>query len=130
MNVVDIIRGRLVHDLDAEGVRASVRFTERSAGADLVTEDGRPADVGLDLGVGFGWVELGLASDDDPEELVALVADHLQDDLAQVELLHWPTCPGHPHPAVVRITDEGATWACPRTEAHLARIGDVPNRTT
>jgi len=39
----------------------------------------------------------------------------------------WPHCPEHPnsHPLRATVVDEVAVWACPRSGAVVARIGEL-----
>lgn len=43
----------------------------------------------------------------------------------------WPHCPEHPnsHPLRATVADEAAVWACPKSGAVVARIGELEGRT-
>jgi hypothetical protein len=44
----------------------------------------------------------------------------------------WPHCPEHPnsHPLRATVADEAAVWACPKSGAVVARIGELESRPT
>ena len=62
------------------------------------------------------WSDAGT----DPREAVAHVAHVVQDAAIERAGEPVPECPGHPHPAVVRVTDDGVAWTCPATGALVA----------
>jgi hypothetical protein len=78
---------------------------------------------------GGNFVPRGLAG----PELVAWVAEILQEDLAETEVA-WgqarPPCPYHPHPALPAGRDGEAWWVCERLDEPLYPIGQgkVPTR--
>jgi len=78
---------------------------------------------------GGNWVPRSLAG----PELLVLVADILQEDLAETSQ-GWgqarPPCPHHPHPARPVVRDGEAWWICERLDERLYRIGqgEVPTR--
>jgi hypothetical protein len=78
---------------------------------------------------GGNWVPRTLIG----PELLALVAEILQEDLAET-FQGWgqarPPCPHHPHPARPVVRDEEAWWICERLDEPLYRVGrgDVPTR--
>jgi hypothetical protein len=96
-------------------------------------------DDDLDLGEhrgsgGGGWVPGGghwVARTRSGPELLARVAEILQEDLAETEV-GWgqarPPCPHHPHPARPAVRDGEAWWVCERDDELLYRIGqgEVP----
>ena len=71
---------------------------------------------------GGNFVPRGLAG----PELVAWVAEILQEDLAETEVA-WgqarPPCAYHPHPARPAVRDGEAWWVCERLDEPLYRIG-------
>lgn len=80
-----------------------------------------------DPGGGGNFVPRGLVG----QELLAIVAEILQEDLAETEVA-WgqarPPCPYHPHPARPVVRDGEAWWICERLNERLYRIGqgEVP----
>ncbi|MGW3030812.1 hypothetical protein ACWDCB_06220 [Streptomyces sp. NPDC001178] len=42
----------------------------------------------------------------------------------------WPNCPAHPdtHPLTATVVADTAVWACPKTGATVARIGELAGR--
>jgi hypothetical protein len=78
---------------------------------------------------GGNWVPRSLAG----PELLVLVADILQEDLAETRE-GWgqarPPCPHHPHAARPVVRDGEAWWICERLDERLYRIGqgEVPKR--
>jgi hypothetical protein len=78
---------------------------------------------------GGNWVPRSLTG----PELLVLVADILQEDLAETSA-GWgqarPPCPYHPHPARPVVRDGEAWWVCERDDEPLYRIGqgEVPTR--
>ena len=77
---------------------------------------------------GGNWVPRSLTG----PELLVLVADILQEDLAETSAA-WgharPPCPHHPHPARPVVRDGEAWWICARDDDLLYRIGqgEVPH---
>lgn len=56
-------------------------------------------------------------------EAVVLLADQLQDAVLEETCgAPLPECPGHGHPAVARVVDGAACWACPSTGTALRPI--------
>ena len=90
-------------------------------------EELNPEPTGISGGGNF--VPRGLAG----PELVAWVAEILQEDLAETEVA-WgqarPPCPDHPHPARPVVREGEAWWVCERLSDPLYRIGqgEVPTR--
>lgn len=91
-----------------------------------------PDDLDPDQPTEYGggnWVPRSLIG----PELLVLVADILQEDLAETGVA-WgqarPPCPEHPHSAQPRIHDGEAWWICGRDNRPLYRIGrgEVPAR--
>lgn len=78
---------------------------------------------------GGNWVPRSLTG----PQLLILVADILQEDLAETAVA-WgearPPCPHHPHPARPVERDGEAWWICERNDEPLYRIGrgEVPKR--
>jgi hypothetical protein len=78
---------------------------------------------------GGNWVPRSLTG----PELLVLVADILQEDLAET-FTGWgqarPPCPHHPHPARPGVRDGEAWWICERDDELLNRVGrgEVPTR--
>ena len=78
-------------------------------------------------GLGGDWVPRTLTG----PSLLVLIADILQEDLAETHAT-WaqsrPPCPHHPHPARPAIRDGEAWWVCERDDEPLYRIGrgEVP----
>jgi hypothetical protein len=76
---------------------------------------------------GGNWVPRSLTGPD----LLVLIADILQEDLAESEAA-WgqsrPPCPHHPHPARPVLHDNEAWWTCSQDRTALYRIGrgEVP----
>jgi hypothetical protein len=73
-------------------------------------------------GVGHArWLERPKSAAD----AVAAVADPLADDVVEELRGAWPVCPGHGHPAEVRIVADDAVWVCPRAGSTIARVGEL-----
>jgi hypothetical protein len=62
------------------------------------------------------------------EDLLVLLAERLQDEIAETRDL-WgearPECPGHTHPCSPELIDGSAWWVCPRDGRRVARIGSL-----
>jgi hypothetical protein len=75
-------------------------------------------------GTGLGF---GVTADGDRADLVANVADQLQEAFCQ-EPDAWgearPVCPGHTHPAFAVAIDGTACWVCPADGRPIGRIGE------
>jgi hypothetical protein len=115
MSVADQVVAHLRHDLTAAGVTLAHRLEVTDGVVVFSTADG----------AAFYEVD-----DDEPmPPQLAEIADNIQDDLGdQYNLVIWPPCPGHPHPAVVRRDPPDApTWACPKTGTIIAEIGALPS---
>lgn len=78
-------------------------------------------------GRGYGTTVL---DQEDPVELIAFIADRLQDQVIWESDEAWaqprPQCPGHVHPATPRVCDGEAVWVCPKTDEVIAQIGSFP----
>jgi hypothetical protein len=91
-------------------------------------DDDLDPDDHTDYG-GGNWVPRSLTG----PELLVLVADILQEDLAET-VAGWgqarPPCPHHPHPARPAVCDGEAWWICERDDELLYRIarGEVATR--
>jgi hypothetical protein len=78
---------------------------------------------------GGNWVPRSLVG----PELLVLVADILQEDLAETAIA-WgearPPCPDHPHPAQPAMHSGEAWWICRSENRPLYRVGqgEVPKR--
>jgi hypothetical protein len=119
---VTVVAARIA---DLNGLSLGIaEFTDEDALAQL----GDDLDPGLHTPYGGGnWVPRSLAG----PELLVLVAEILQDDLANTSQ-GWgqarPPCPHHPHPSSPVVRDGEAWWICPSRDERLYRIGrgEVP----
>ena len=88
------------------------------------TEPDGLISVDLSLKPGGGWM-FGVRPDQPVANLIAQTADGIQEHLPE-ESQTWgqprPPCPGHGHPAVVRVVDRRACWVCPEQAATLTTI--------
>jgi hypothetical protein len=69
---------------------------------------------------------------DDPEEAAVILADLVQEDVFEtLWSACWPECRWHDSPPMARLVDGQAFWFCCRSDAKVARIGeiaDIPRR--
>ena len=61
-----------------------------------------------------------------PAEAVLVVADPFTEDVIEELWTAWPVCPGHGHPAEVRVVGDDAVWACPKSGETIAVVGELP----
>jgi hypothetical protein len=74
-------------------------------------------------GIGHGaW----LRPPESAADAVVVVADVLVDDVIEELWIAWPVCPGHGHPAEVRVVGRDAVWTCPKSGATIALVGELP----
>jgi hypothetical protein len=78
-------------------------------------------------GHGVFWLAEGTAGD-----RLASLADQVQEWAVEAlwsagEPAVWPHCPQHPdtHPLTATVAQDGAVWACPKSGAVVARIGEL-----
>lgn len=120
---IAVVASRVVEDLNG----LHVGITENREPLPQLEDDLDPDEP--TAYVGGNWVPRSLTG----PELLVLVADILQEDLAETDAA-WgesrPPCPHHPHPARPVVRDGEAWWICERDDEPLYRIGqdEVPTR--
>jgi hypothetical protein len=57
------------------------------------------------------------------DDLAALVADSVQNVVAEYSSEPWPACPAHAHPLIAEVQDEVAVWLCPDTDSIVCEVG-------
>jgi hypothetical protein len=63
---------------------------------------------------------------DDTEEATVILADIVQEDIFEALCSAcWPECPWHDSAPTARLLDGQAFWFCGRSDAKVARIGEI-----
>jgi hypothetical protein len=120
------IMARSVEGLN--GLTLGILEPSRASGELAQLPDDLDPDEPTEYG-GGNWVPRSLTG----PTLLVLIADILQEDLAETDVA-WgqarPPCPYHPHPARPVVLESEAWWICERYHEALYRIGqgEVPAR--
>lgn len=92
-----------------------------------VTWETGTVDVTVRVEVGGEVVcTASVPNDSSARDAVAHVANVVQDAAIERRGEAVPSCPGHPHAAVLLVTDAGVAWACP-SEGGVIRAYAVPD---